>query len=158
MDIRDKSEEQRNSLEKLLSVIPGFGGYYERDTRRNADAVQRRYTADRLDEVRRDVQRLITKLSDLKRIGTWGKVEQTVTRLSQTIRFAEYGYSGFFDTLKIGDEELDKLYDIDAEVLQKIEDLRASLTEDLGPDEVLEILLGIEEGFSRRMAVIREVG
>ena len=71
MDIRDKSEEQRNSLEKLLSVIPGFGGYYERDTRRNADAVQRRYTADRLDEVRRDVQRLITKLSDLKRIGTW---------------------------------------------------------------------------------------
>ncbi|HPR64661.1 MAG TPA: hypothetical protein PK014_10600 [Thermoanaerobaculia bacterium] len=157
MDLREKSRSQRGSLEKLVAKIPGFGGYFERDTRREADALQRRYIADTLDDVRAKIQRRMASLKDLSAIGEWGKVDQTLIRVAQTIRFAEYGYAGFFDTMKVKDDTLDRIYDIDADILDQVLRLKEEDLEAMEPTALLETIRGMEEQFRTRKSIMEEV-
>src|SRR5690606_6583912 len=44
-DLYDQIASQRGSLKKLAARLPGFGGYIERATRRQADRMLRDYIA-----------------------------------------------------------------------------------------------------------------
>jgi hypothetical protein len=55
-DLYDQIASQRGSLEKLAARLPGFGGYIERATRRQADRMLR------------DYMRILRKLSSTARV------------------------------------------------------------------------------------------
>lgn len=157
MSVKSKAKDQRTILERLIASVPGFGGYYERDSRRAADAIQRRFTADRLDEIRTRIRRHIADVKDPKFLQAWGKVEQTLIRLAQKIRFAEYGYSGFFDSVKIRETELDTLYEVDGQILDRVMSLSESISPSSEAGSLLDLLYDLEETFDRRKTLIEEV-
>ncbi len=58
-------------------------------------------------------------------------------RVSERINHADYGYSGFFDAVKVEERELDRLYDFDVRILEDVEAFHK---------EVLELKEKMERG------------
>jgi len=121
-DIFDKVAEDRDPLKKLLSKIPGFKGYIERNDRRQSDKLLRETIAN---EYEAHYQRLSGLQRDLISQGGLayvGDLENAAIKLRQFIdrvRTASYGYAGLFDAIKIQEEELASIYQYDAALLDK---------------------------------------
>jgi hypothetical protein len=60
-------------------------------------------------------------LDDLERFG------RKLDTLTDSIRFADYGYTGFFDAIKIKEDELDRLYEYDAAFAGRIGEVASAL-------------------------------
>jgi hypothetical protein len=68
------------------------------------------------------------------------------------IRFASYGYAGLFDAVKIGENELQQIYDFDAALIDYVERLDAAndhlqdaISEGEGLEEVIDVIGEIVE-------------
>ncbi len=120
-DIFDKVTEDRDPFTRLLSKIPGFKGYIERNDRRQSDKLLRETIAN---EYEAHYQRLSGLQRDLISHGGLayvGDLENAAVKLRQFIdrvRTASYGYAGLFDAIKIKEEELSKIYQFDAALLE----------------------------------------
>lgn len=125
-DVFGKVEAERNALERLIASIPGWGGYQKRQKRRQADKMLREALAVKLREQRQRLSSAQKKLIAHGRLDLVDDVESAVTQLktfTDRIRFASYGYAGLFDAVKVGDEELQQLYEFDAALLDYVERL-----------------------------------
>ena len=126
----DMYQSQKNWMEKLADAIPGVKDYREKESRRDTDKRFREYLAHRvdasrgaLDEVKR--QQLNTgKLDDLDDLD---RLSQKLFKIANSIRHASYGYSGFFDQVKIQENELDRIYQFDLSLVADVEALENSL-------------------------------
>ncbi len=104
-------------FKKLLSYVPGFKGYIERTNRRAADKLLRDQVALKYAEL---AKRLSGMKKDLVDAGEFDLLEEAdsihlkLTTFVDRIKNASYGYSGFFDNVKINEDELEKLYNFDA--------------------------------------------
>lgn len=119
MDIKEKAREQLNWLEKLLHQIPGFKGYYEKELRRDSDRLQRDFIVRQLRQVKSSMNGVLQAASRSKDFELLQACDQFVRALDNSIgaiRYADQGYSGFFDLLKIGEAELDTVYELDAKL------------------------------------------
>jgi hypothetical protein len=149
-DIYERAEEQRNALERVIDAIPGWGGYQKRQRRREADRLLRQTLADKLSEQRRRLDKAQKELLNHGRLDLVDDVESAVTQLktfTDRIRFASYGYAGLFDAVKIGENELQQIYDFDAALLEYVErldtandHLRNAISEDEGLEEVVDVI------------------
>jgi hypothetical protein len=120
MDIQQKAKEKMNWLENILHKIPGFKGYYEREFRRDADRLQREFIVRQLQEVKKNLNLAIQNVSRQKNLELLTEYNVFAKGLEKTIneiRYADQGYSGFFDLLKIKEAELDSLYQLDGEMV-----------------------------------------
>lgn len=127
-DMYDKIEGDSSGLSKLASKIPGFDGYLERSRRREADQKLRLALADRLEESRlhlanlhQDLGRDIVKAIEYSE--DFGKADTRLMGLIGKIRDAPEGYAGFFDAVKIREDELARIYDFDASMLAYCEQI-----------------------------------
>ena len=122
--------DQRNWLEKLTSKIPGYSGYVDRESRRDVDKLHREQLADRL---RRDKEPLTEVMRDLTNGGRLFEVTpidsaiKKLDKLENRIRFATYGYAGFFDVVKIEQAQLDAIYRFDLALVEHAEKIEASI-------------------------------
>lgn len=126
----ERAREQRNWLERLAAKIPGFRGYFEHELRREVDKIQRDWIADQIDRGRSGVQEKIREWSrrgQLQNLDLASSMEKMLDRLANRVRHADYGNSGFFDAIKIREEELDALYRFDLELSVLVEDLAARI-------------------------------
>ena len=111
-------------LEKLTRLVPGISGYQDREKRRAADkAVRERAAAavlgcrEKLLGIMADLAR--TKgISNLESVGTLEQVAVKLERVEDELRFASYGYAGYFDREGIDLDDLKTLYEIDVELLE----------------------------------------
>src|SRR5262245_9230879 len=107
---------QQDIFRKLSSYIPGFNGYVERSNRRAADKLLRETVARRFEELYSRASALQSELVGAGRISYLDEMESAVVKI-QTFRdkvaTASYGYAGFFDAVKINEDELAKLYEYD---------------------------------------------
>lgn len=129
MDFRSRLEEELRGLEKLALSIPGFKGYKEKEIRREADRLLRQHLASVLEEARGLLQEAQIMVMQRGKIGLLDDLERAIMKLQNTIdrlRTASYGYSGFFDAVKIREEELDALYKFDLSLLEKAEAMVAA--------------------------------
>jgi len=113
---RERAGDRRNILEKLGAKIPGFRGYLEREMRREVDKLQRDWLAAQVDRARFAMNGKIrdwTRKGRLENLDLAGSTEKALDRLANRIRHADYGSSGFFDAVKIGEIELDSLYELE---------------------------------------------
>ena len=120
-DILEKVTGESDFIKKILSKLPGFRGYMEREDRRNADKLLRESIADRFENQWRRVSSLqkeaisngeIEKIDDLESSAI--KIRQFIDR----IKNASYGYAGFFDVIKVNTEELNAIYQYDLQMLE----------------------------------------
>ena len=130
-DFQGQIEEDRGKLKQLLLKIPGFKGYIEMEDRRTADKMVRDAVADRFQE---QLDRLTSVMSEFVDRGDLAYMDQLegvavkIRTFIDKIRHAVYGYSGFFDAIKIDQDKLDKLYAYDQALLDGIEGISETLT------------------------------
>lgn len=133
----------QDPIKKLLSYIPGFSGYIERTNRRAADKLVRDTVADRFEELYQRVSRLQTDLiseGGIEYIDDLEKATLQIRIFADKIRNATYGYSGFFDAVKINEEELAKLYAFDMAFFDVAEQISAAfdtVERSIGNDEAI---------------------
>src|SRR6185436_4354895 len=60
-------------------------------------------------------------------LGSFDRLDRQIDGLAQAIRFADYGASGFFDVVKVREEELDKLYQFDLSLVEGVQALSGDL-------------------------------
>lgn len=116
--------DQRNWLEKLGDKIPGYGGYAARERRREIDKLHREHLADRLRSAKQplsDAVRELTSGGRLMEIGPLDRAQKKLDQAENRVRFASYGYGGFFDVVKIEEAQLDRLYQFDLALVERVE-------------------------------------
>jgi len=116
-DFFQKVTSMQEPFKKLVSHIPGFGGYVERQNRRDADKLLRDTVARRFEEQWKRVSQLQSDLVSNGMIAYVDDMEKAALKLRTFIdklSTAPRGYSGLFDAVKINEEELKAIYQFDA--------------------------------------------
>ena len=116
-DFFQKVTSQQDPFRKLASYIPGFGGYIERENRRDADKVLRDTVARRFEEQWKRVSQLQSDLVSNGMLAHVDDMEKAAIKLRtfiDKITTAPRGYSGLFDAVKINEAELTAIYQFDA--------------------------------------------
>lgn len=158
-DLRDAIRRDENPLQQLMEAIPGFDGYREREIRRAADKILREHLVSQLDGVRNRLNDVIAawaRAGRLRDLDDIDRVARKLAKVRDNIRFADYGYTGFFDALKIGEEQLDRLYEYDLSLSQGIAACGQSV-EALGtapPEEAVEQISAAEATVASLQALV----
>ena len=116
-DFFQKVTSMQDPFKKLASYIPGFGGYVERQNRRDADKLLRETVARRFEEQWKRVSQLQSDLVSNGMIAYVDDMEKAALKLRTFIdklSTAPRGYSGLFDAVKINEKELESIYQFDA--------------------------------------------
>jgi hypothetical protein len=141
-DLFDKVTGQMDFVKKLASHIPGFSGYVERQNRRAADKLLRESVADRFEELWKRTSNIQTDMVNEGMIELIDDMEQAAIQLrtfADKIRTATYGYAGFFDAVKIKEDELAQLYQFDLAFFEVAENIGRAL-------DNIEASMGDEDG------------
>ena len=130
-DLFDKIQGESTGLGKLLSKIPGLDGYMERSRRREADQLLRKTIADRLESTRLQFGSISEELSRdiIKAIDhaePMGRVDTRLMGLIGKVKDAPQGYAGFFDAIKVKEEDLARIYAFDENMLNRADQIAAS--------------------------------
>ena len=124
--------DQRNWLERLGDKIPGYAGYVAKERRRDVDKLHREHLAERLRLSKQPLTDVMRELSSSGRLFEVGPVDRVLKKLDQVenrIRFASYGYAGFFDAVKIEEPQLERIYRFDLSLVEKVEDFERQARE-----------------------------
>ena len=168
MDITAKVKGALGGLERLAASIPGYKGYKEKEMRREADRLLREQLARQFEEQRRRIPDLQKQLISSGQFGFLDDLESGVMKLQYLIdrlKTASYGYAGFFDAVKVKEEQLDALYEFDNALLDEVPKVAAginSVSEALAAKEgvaeavadLVSTIQGINDTFSKRQDVI----
>jgi hypothetical protein len=129
-NLYDKIKGESSGLGDLLSKIPGLDGYMERSRRREADQLLRETISARLEETRlllssvhQEIARDILRAMD--HAESLGRTDNNLMGLIGKIRDAPQGYAGFFDAIKVKEDDLARLYAFDESMLQHVDEISA---------------------------------
>lgn len=127
-DLYEKIQGESTGLGNLLSKIPGLDGYMERSRRREADQLLRETIVARLEEARLHLGQVQEKLgrdmvAAMDHAEPLGQVDTRLMGLIGKIRDAPQGYAGFFDAVKVKEEDLARLYVFDEQFLTKTDQI-----------------------------------
>lgn len=159
-------------MERLSAKIPGYSGYVDRERRRDVDRLNRERLADRLRSLKgplTDLMRELTGGGRLLEVGPADAALKKLDHLENRVRFASYGYSGFFDVVKIEQAQLDSIYRFDLALVENIDRIEAKLldlkTRAGTPEELksacAEVVAEIDQSgrsFDERYKAINSIG
>lgn len=169
----DQIVSQRGTLENLMSKIPGFKGYHEKAARRAADTLIRERLTE---EIELDIQkfnRLQNELLDggkgLRYMSRSREVGSKMQAYRDIVATAAPKYSGMFETVKITEEVLDRIYAFDEAQFRflmqfdtAVETLETAITSNEGVDKALDDLYEVAataiEAFALRDDEILRIG
>ena len=126
----EKVTSMQDPFKKLMSYIPGFNGYVERQNRRDADKLLRDTVARRFDEQWKRVSQLQTDMVSNGQIAYVDDMEKAAINLRtfiDKISTAPRGYSGLFDAVKINEKELEKIYQFDAAFFELADQVKGAV-------------------------------
>lgn len=127
----ERIREERGLLEKIISYIPGYRGYKEKEWRRESDRLVRMEIANRLrmakDSMKRSLANpIIAQIisgEDMWRLDT---LLSRLDRVIQRIDKAVAGYAGMFDAIKVREDKLDMVLQHDLSLIERAEIIRTS--------------------------------
>jgi hypothetical protein len=168
-DLDARVEESKNWFERAALHVPGYKGYKQKEMRREADKLQREYVAERLEQTRKGLETLELALSrggDLSLLALIDTTQRKLRTVKNRYLYADYGYAGLFDAVKVDEAVLDRLYQFDVasqEKAQGVEELAATLRVDsasLKPDLTLldQRIDELDQYFAEREHLITGVG
>jgi ABC-type transporter Mla subunit MlaD len=119
----DKIKGETRLLENIVLAVPGFRGYKEKELRREADRLLRDSLYRRLKSVRADLETVFQNISDNRVTQHTDDLNRLIAKIdlvSEQINHASYGYSGFFDAVKIEEDDLDNMLAFDSKLIDQI--------------------------------------
>jgi hypothetical protein len=162
----EEARAQRNFLERLGEKIPGYRGFQDRELRRDVDRLQREHLAAELGRLKAELRDRARGYTDAGKIGAlngFDRLDRQLDGLSQAIRFSDYGATGLFDPVKIGEPELQRLYELDLSVVDDLAQLEGEIAalpapggEDPGPalERLLQTARALDSKWRQREQVI----
>lgn len=169
-EIFSKIKEDKNPLSKLIEKIPGFSGYIKSQDRRNADALLRETISAGFEREWGRVSDLQQEFLSAGEIMYIDDLERAAIRLrtfADRIKTAARGYSGFLAAVKIGEEELTKIYEYDLAMLEMVDEVARGVDHvqaSIGTDGVSAAIRNLQtvaqqciDAFNKREEVILAV-
>lgn len=169
----EKIQTSEKTLERLTLNIPGFRGYKLREQRREADRIVRDHIYRALEQSRDNLTSCFQALNDAKAselVEPMNRLIAKLDRVAEKINRASYGYSGFFDAIKVEEPELDNMLTYDTQLMdlaRKIDEAGNSFKADLTQAKIetartnqatLDSLISnLESAFDQRKTVIEGV-
>ena len=164
----EKVTSQQDPFKKLMSYIPGFGGYVNRQNRRDADKLLRDTVARRFEEQWKRASQLQSDMVSNGMIAYVDDMEKAAIQLRtfiDKISTAPRGYSGLFDAVKINETELEAIYQYDAaffdlaeQVGRALDNVEASLGDEAALPAAIRNLISLTrtavETYNRRSEVV----
>ena len=129
-DLRETVQASLGGLESLVTKIPGYKGYKQKEMRREADKLLRMQVAAKFGDQRKRITGLQNKLVSQAQIEFLDDMERAALKLQiliDRISTATYGYAGLFDAVKVKEEQLDALYEYDNEMLNLVDEVAADV-------------------------------
>jgi len=142
-DFFQKVTSMQDPFKKLASYIPGFGGYVERQNRRDADKLLRDTVARRFEEQWRRASQLQEEMVGSGMIAYVDDMEKAAIQMRtfiDRISTAPRGYSGLFDAVTINETELEAIYQFDAaffDLAEQIERANGNVEASMGDEAAL---------------------
>lgn len=157
-DLYNRIVSERSGFEKLMEKIPGYGGYKDMQNRRAADRAMREYIVRLLKE-----QHQAMIAAEKKIIGQggikWASKSKTAKLNFQTfidrVNTAMPGYAGMWDAIKVGPDELERLYQFDAALISYVDKFREAVD---ALEKSAQSKEGIEEAIAGIEALAAEAG
>lgn len=116
--------------ERILAVIPGFHGYKEKELRRESDKLIRNHLYLKLSNAKNDLRIVSQKLADRRWLDVLVDMDRLMAkfdRVTEKVNHASYGYSGFFDVVKVKEENLDRMIDFDNQLIDDVDGVKADV-------------------------------
>jgi hypothetical protein len=129
VDLRDRVTEDRGLLKKLELAIPGFRGYRKREDLRIADSLLRKQLANNLGKIREKMELArhdLTKKMEMDLIDNMASLMNNITSTENRVRHAEQGYSGISADFNVREDELNKIYEWDLNLISDLDNLSNS--------------------------------
>jgi len=167
-DFFEKVKSQIDPFKKLVSFIPGFSGYIERQNRRDADKLLRETVARRFEEQwsrASNLQEEMVSNGLFTSVDDMEKAALALRTFIDKISTAARGYSGLFDAVKINEKELEAIYQFDAaffdlgdQVKSALDNVEASLGDEAALPAAIRNITTLArlavETFERRSEVV----
>jgi hypothetical protein len=129
-DLFDKVTSDQDPFTRLIGKIPGFKGYIERSSRRAADKILREQIASQFSVLRKrigEIQQDMANSGELLYLDELETAAMKIQTFMDKVSKAAYGYSGFFDAIKINEDELAKIYEFDLALLESSEEIKRAI-------------------------------
>jgi hypothetical protein len=154
---KDWANTIRTWLDTLGEIIPFYNAYREREARRMDDKIYREFLVDKLDNVKDNLQKIMKNPRKLDTLKLIDPIYKTLQSVQDRIRFASYGYTGFFDRQHVDAPELDKLLAYDHSLFQFVTSLDeisgkfpTTVDESISLNEFSTILAQFEDALEAR--------
>jgi len=168
----EKVTSQQDPFKKLMSHIPGFSGYIDRQNRRDADKILRDTVARRFEEQWKRASQLQSDMVSNGMIAYVDDMEKAAIRLRtfiDKITTAPRGYSGMFDAVKINEKELESIYqfdnaffDLGEQVGRGLDNVEASLADEASLPAAIRNVISLArlavETYNRRSEAVTGSG
>jgi hypothetical protein len=129
-DLYAEAKKQMRLGERIVAAIPGFRGYKEKELRRESDKLIRNHLYLKLSKSKNDLKTVFQKLSDRRYFDVLTDMDRLmakVDRVAAKVNHASYGYAGFFNIVKVKEENLDRMIDFDNKLVDDAESLAADV-------------------------------
>jgi len=129
-DVYAQAKSQMRLSERIAAALPGFRGYKEKELRRESDKLIRNHLTLKLSKGKDNVRSISQKITDRRYLDLLEDVDRLVAkvdRITEKVNHASYGYSGFFDIVKIKEENLDRMIAYDNQLLDSVNTLTDSI-------------------------------
>ncbi|MBS7653878.1 MAG: hypothetical protein QXU95_00630 [Candidatus Bathyarchaeia archaeon] len=167
----EKVRGEMGLLEKIMSYIPGYRGYKEKELRRESDRLVRMEAVNKLKSAKRIFRKkfanpLISQMLSEEDAYRFEAFLARLDRVTQRVDRAVAGYAGIFDAVKVREDKLDMVIQHDLGLMERVESIKTDVEKvagmEVGREEwknaMDELISKVEEldGFiDRRSEVIR---
>jgi len=129
-DVTSNVQGQMRLSERIAAFVPGFHGYKEKEIRRESDRLIRNHLYMKLSIEKNDLREIEQKLADRRYFDVLTDMDRLLAKMDRVVEkvnHASYGYSGFFDAVKVREENLDRVIDFDNQLLEGINALTTEI-------------------------------
>ncbi len=129
-DTLSNVQGQMSLPEKIAAFVPGFRGYKEKELRRESDRLIRNHLYMKLSLEKTDLREIEQKLADRRYFDVLTDMDRLLAKMDRVVEkvnHASYGYSGFFDAVKVREENLDNMIAFDNKLLDGINALATEI-------------------------------
>jgi hypothetical protein len=131
-DVYAQAKSQMRLSERIAAALPGFRGYKEKELRRESDKLVRNNLALKLSKDKDSVRAIAQKMVDKRYMDVLPDIDRLsakMDRITEKVNHASYGYAGFYDIVKVKEENLDRMLTFDGQLLDEVNALTASIEE-----------------------------
>jgi hypothetical protein len=132
-DVYAQAKSQMRLSERIAAALPGFRGYKEKELRRESDKLIRNNLTLKLSKDKDNVRGIAQRIADKRYLDVLPDIDRLnakMDRITEKVNHASYGYAGFYDIVKIKEENLDRMITFDNQLLEEVNALTTSI-EDL---------------------------